>query len=109
MSSLKRNSSTRAPGVVVVVSIFNRQSPTSALAGIRTYQTNERKHELHPYNIKLVNKYLESDVETFLLMETHVPLLWSSAEFSLGHAERQDDFCSLGYLRIGTYKTKISS
>jgi hypothetical protein len=37
MSSLKRNSSTRAPGVVVVVSMFTRHNPTKALAGMWTY------------------------------------------------------------------------
>lgn len=44
---------------------------------------------------------LESDVETFLLVETDVPFLRCAGELALSHAEWQDNFCSLGHLRSG--------
>jgi hypothetical protein len=57
-----------------------------------------------PYTLTYleIRMYLESNVETLLLMKAHVPLLRGSAEFTLIHAEGQNNFGSLGDLRIWT-------
>ena len=56
--------------------------------------------------LKIKYSYLESDVETFLLMESDIPLVRSAGKFALSHAEGQNNFRSLGHLWSGTLKMR---
>ena len=51
-------------------------------------------------------KYLEGYVESLLLVDADVPLLRSTRELALVHAEGEDYLRALGHLRVRAFDIK---